>query len=113
MAYNPLNWQSGDIVTAEKLNQMKGGVLFITPTDIGDGALSLGYSYNDILAMVSNNVLPVLLGNLDEGDGYEFVRINSMGIDDGGLSYWVALGEYYIANTATDPLVYTPEPGPI
>lgn len=111
MAYTPLNWQSGDIVTAEKLNQMKGGVLFITPTDIGGGALSLGYSYNDIMAMLGDKVLPVLLTAFEEGDGYDFVSINSIGVDDSG--YWVALGEYYSANTATDPLVYTPEPGPI
>lgn len=107
MAYTPLNWQSGDIVTAEKLNQMKGGVLIITPTEEDGGVLSLGYSYNDIIAMVSNNVLPVLL---EEGDGNNFVVIDSMGIYEG--LYWVMLDMQFSANTATDPLVYTPEPGP-
>ena len=32
MAYNPTNWRNGDIITAEKLNKLEGGVSTLTPS---------------------------------------------------------------------------------
>ena len=32
MAYNPTNWRNGDIITAEKLNKLEGGVSALTPS---------------------------------------------------------------------------------
>lgn len=114
MAYTPLNWQSGDIVTAEKLNQMKGGVLFITPTYTPiDNYIhvSLGYSYRDIMSMIENNVMPIVL--YDGEDGISFMFFGGAFVS--GDTYVVQFSETYTAYTDTDSLAYDYEdygPGP-
>lgn len=105
MAYTPLNWQSGDIVTAEKLNQMKGGVLFITPTEIGVGTVSLGYSYNDIVAMIENNIFPML--SVEVNGVHSFERLSAYEEYEG--TYTVYMGEDFTAQSATDILTAVTE----
>lgn len=100
MAYTPLNWQSGDIVTAEKLNQMKGGVLIITPVEEG-GVISLGYSYNDIMAMLGDNIFPMLRGS--QGDAYSFDRMQGYEIYEGTYSVYFSNIDF-VAESATDIL---------
>ena len=57
MAYTPTEWQTGDVVTAEKLNKIEsgiegaGGVLIIEPTITHEGdatIFNLNASFNDI-----------------------------------------------------------------
>lgn len=53
MSYEPTNWQTGDIVTAEKLNNMESGIssagntLIIEPT-ITETEIQLNTSFNNI-----------------------------------------------------------------
>lgn len=51
MAYVPTNWQTGDVITAEKLNHAENaiGALYVTSTD-EDNVKTLSASYNDILS---------------------------------------------------------------
>lgn len=53
MSYEPTNWQTGDIVTAKKLNNMESGIssagntLIIEPT-ITETEIQLNTSFNNI-----------------------------------------------------------------
>ena len=59
MAYIPTNWQTWDIVTAEKLNKLENGimsgVLYIPVTyDYNTGITTLEASYDDITNAINN-----------------------------------------------------------
>ena len=63
MAYEKTTWQSGDVVTSEKLNNIENGIasldyVILEPTvDTETGYLHLGKSYNDFLAYYNSNKL--------------------------------------------------------
>lgn len=55
MAYVKTTWQTGDVITAEKLNHAEGGIeaaepVFITGT-VDDGTIVLSEKYEDIKAL--------------------------------------------------------------
>ena len=63
MSYTPTNWQTGDTVTAEKLNKMEGGielandafVIKLTPTN-QDFSGTIDKTYDEIVAAVNSGV---------------------------------------------------------
>ena len=64
MAYEKTTWQSGDIVTSEKLNNIENGVanannfvVLSLTIDESTGNIPLGKSYNDLMAYYNNNTL--------------------------------------------------------
>lgn len=63
MAYEKTTWQSGDVVTSAKLNNIENGiasldyVIFEPTVDTETGYLHLGKSYNDLLAYYNSNKL--------------------------------------------------------
>ena len=69
MAYDKNTWQSGDVVTSAKLNNIENGIAncngAIAMTE-NDGFYTLQASYNDLLAMLDNGVLPFVV---EEGSG--------------------------------------------
>ena len=53
MSYTPTNWQTGDVVTADKLNKIENGVangggVLILESNISENTIELNASYNDI-----------------------------------------------------------------
>jgi len=85
MAYEKTNWQTGDIVTAEKLNKLEngvasgggaGGFMLVSRTDSG-----INKSYNELLAAINNSIMPVLVINWeDDGEsGMELYELQSLG----------------------------------
>lgn len=66
MAYEPTNWKTGEVITAEKLNHMEDGiasggisVITITLTDAEGGTLNASSetSYADALSAMRNGVV--------------------------------------------------------
>lgn len=63
MSYTPTNWQTGDTVTAEKLNKMEAGielandafVITLTPTE-QDFSGTIDKTYDEIVASVNSGV---------------------------------------------------------
>lgn len=63
MSYTPTNWQTGDTVTAEKLNKMENGielandafVITLTPTE-QDFRGTIDKTYEEIVAAVNSGV---------------------------------------------------------
>ena len=78
MAYTPTEWQTGDIVTAEKLNKIEGGIeecssnipsvsglvegSMDTETDIA----TINKSFNDLVAITQAGVVPFLIVSTEQ-----------------------------------------------
>lgn len=63
MSYEPTNWKTGDVITAEKMNKLESGVANINgifPLDIQEinGNLTIN-SYNEIKNAIQNNLIPM------------------------------------------------------
>lgn len=108
MSYNKQTWQTGDIITADKLNHMEdgiasGGVFLVTATDSGEqNIFTIDKSYSEIIAALNNGQIPMLLSRNDiyplitasYSDEYViFGRINISAADITQISYGVLNGE--------------------
>ena len=76
MAYTPTNWQTGDTITAEKLNNMEGGITSVNGSipytiDEVEGTVTLGKTFNEIVAMIGNGVVPFLAVSGQDGETRE------------------------------------------
>lgn len=67
MAYNKTTWETGDVITAEKLNKAENGIAAASPfiinivVDEGTGAVSLDQKYSAILAaQLAGKYCPVI-----------------------------------------------------
>lgn len=68
MSYEKHTWETGETITAEKLNHIEdgvaeseGGVVLITGTSDGsEEGVVLNASYNDLLSFVNNGVIPII-----------------------------------------------------
>ena len=59
MSYTPTEWQTGDVVTAEKLNKLENGVMsgalyMLVTYDENTGISTLDASYDDIISAINN-----------------------------------------------------------
>lgn len=90
MSYTPINWQTGDTITAEKLNKMDNGwgyefgtQLFseTVTTSAGGGFVSGSFTYS---SKISNPVITVTFNGTD----YDCSRI-----DASGVYYYGGFGE--------------------
>lgn len=80
MSYSPTEWENGDVITAEKLNKLEGGVakggydaeiyLYHDNNSAHDFEVTVNYgSYAEISAMIADNIPPnILLRLWDELD---------------------------------------------
>lgn len=71
MAYDKNTWKSGDVVTSAKLNNIENGIANMNGTitmNIGD-TTTLSVSYNEVLAMLDNGIVPFVYMYMDEGHG--------------------------------------------
>lgn len=72
MAYTPTDWQTGDVVTADKLNKIEAGVAQgngIVPgtTDSGTDETIIDRSFDELTDMVANGTLPFLVLESNNG----------------------------------------------
>ena len=102
MAYNPTNWQTGDVVTSAKLNKIEdgiansGAVLCLRPT-YENRTLTLDKTYKEIFDAVSGGTFVfIVFPSID--DNYEVVEgicetryVESVGYSD---------DEYYVYSAA-------------
>ena len=70
MSYTPTNWQTGDIVTADKLNKLENGVasggMLITISQSG-GDTVLDKNYTEIKTAIESGIFPFALMEDEEG----------------------------------------------
>ena len=76
MAYTPTEWQTGDVVTAEKLNKLENGIMsgavYIPVTyDVENNTYSIPTSYNDVIGMIENG--QCVFSIIDRNDASEEV----------------------------------------
>lgn len=81
MAYTPTEWQTGDVVTAEKLNKIEGGIeecssntssvsgLVETSIDTQEDVMTINKSFNDLVAITQAGVLP-FFSMLEDSESY-------------------------------------------
>lgn len=94
MAYDKNTWKSGDVVTSAKLNNIENGIAAVsnaivaTETDTG---YTLSVSYNDVLDIISNGILPF---TVIEDEGAEEILVC--------IYYWAEEGSYDVSFSAID-----------
>lgn len=130
MSYIPTEWQTGDIVTAEKLNNMENGIsaasasgggLLVTMTWGGVSTATLDKNYSEIKTAMLNGINVVfadVVHHEDTGendavfyrlnelwdDGEEFEAVLSYAEDAGTVVLWT-----FSASSATGTLTYNAE----
>lgn len=72
MAYMPTNWQTGDVVTAEKLNKLENGVtrgngIVSSTINSETDETTINKSFDDLTEMVANGTLPFLILETNNG----------------------------------------------
>lgn len=94
MAYSKNTWQSGDVVTSAKLNNIENGIAncngAITATET-DARITLSASYNDVISMISTGIVPF---TVIEDEGAEEILICAY--------YWAEDGTYDVSFSAID-----------
>ena len=99
MSYIPTEWQTGDIVTAEKLNKLEegvaasggggGGGLLVTVSAVSEGVMELDKNYNEILTALYNGINPVIIA--DMGGQLKFPALTGIEEDESKPYYGVTL----------------------
>lgn len=124
MSYQPTEWKTGDIITAEKLNNIErgigesgGGEAFIinlTQDFSSLNGFSADKTYAEVVAAVDQGIIPVVKYSvLNDTTYYYYYTLSSMGHDDvegdicifsGHTSYRIVsgdeVGDLTIANIA-------------
>lgn len=96
MAYTPINWQTGDTITAEKMNKMDNGwSVETTSTTVFDGSVTTADSGEGIVASLT------LTGDLSRNLGsratitFNGTAYNVICFDDGGFAtYGGSYGDF-------------------
>lgn len=105
MAYNPTNWQAGDIVTAEKLNNIEQGIsglqydLIFSALEDGEG--------NDVYTVISGTYSNIV-EKLTHGDFVQVLMFNSVYDEEQGTYTQQATPHYnieYPCALESDPTV--------
>jgi len=139
MAYTPTEWQTGDTVTAEKLNNIENGIAEIESgiTDVimpsipsvavfyasiasaGDSLAELPFTPMDIISSVvidELNKVPILVVSAEDGSGTEIYMFNRFVFNpdasDGKFTIVCSewMGRTFIANSVAEPFRSTGQP---
>lgn len=76
MSYTPTNWKTGDVITADKLNNMESGIVgTIVPVtvnaemDVANGnaitVKDFDYAYSEVIGLIESGKRPVFFVNFD------------------------------------------------
>lgn len=84
MAYNPTNWQTGDIVTAEKLNNIERGI-----EDASAISLKVNITTEDRVSWFSDVTYNQVVTALNAGRRVFAIVADISGAEEGGHSYTV------------------------
>jgi hypothetical protein len=113
MAYTPTNWQTGDVVTAEKLNKLEGGVAALSNYDIvftkADGSFTAdGLSVEELYQKGLGNLNAALI---TDGESVRKPFAYSLYIEDGAKCVSFEFlkmggGETTISHISTDGTAY-------
>lgn len=67
MSYTPTNWATGDVITAEKLNNMESGIdnagMFVITVKVNNSDViqSVDKTFEDTLTAINNGLIPVAI----------------------------------------------------
>lgn len=114
MSYIPTEWQTGDIVTAEKLNKLEEGVAsgggggggLLEVVNPASGVYTLGgMSYNDVRALLLQGIIPIAHYTEDDHVFAEFsVFYNTK--EDGIYGVYFESTFFFESETADGALQY-------
>ncbi len=96
MAYDSIEWKSGDVITAEKLNQMESQItpLIGVLTDEGGGNFSSNFSYKDIHDAILDG-RNIVIYSIDEYGNYILYDIHSIYEDTEYANFLVSILNLY------------------
>lgn len=114
MAYTPTEWQSGDIVTSEKLNKIENGIagagggagggVLVATMDEATGALDK--TWQEIYDAMNSSVLCVSRSKTEnDAEGFTSIAFNiiqDVVLQEGSYSLHLSDGTPFIASTAND-----------
>lgn len=108
MSYTPTEWANGDIITAEKLNKIEGGIA-------GSNGLIVNMSYNDELHImtldktareiknaIENCANVIAIYDDSDSDSITYTQLMSCGIRDDGYGFQFWDFETFVAETLDD-----------
>lgn len=102
MAYSKNTWQSGDVVTSAKLNNIENGIANASGNiayTIEGSNVVLSASFDDVLEMVGNGVIPFIVTNFDAGS-YVIYHATHISGDEG--DYSVAFNDVYLSDASIE-----------
>ena len=99
MAYIPTEWETGDIITAEKLNKLENGVAAIAGVMVVNGeeegdTLTLASTYNEIAAALSAGIPVFISAPPAEAEGYMFLVFSNAVIGGDTTTYQVSAFDF-------------------
>ena len=71
MGYTKTTWETGDVITAEKLNKIENGIgdvcfkMVGVTMDSNSTITEVNFTYNDVASMFSNHITPCCFVNTD------------------------------------------------
>lgn len=88
MAYIPTEWETGDIITAAKLNKAEEGISFSTPVlvdlSLTDSGMSIAASYNDLMGYMGRLVYGVFNAQEDPSSAVlQYYMLLGLSVEDG------------------------------
>lgn len=112
MSYTPTEWATGDIVTAEKLNNMESGISaasasggsgLLEVVKIGPGTFTLGdVSYNDVRALLAKGIVPIAhYTNTEDESFHEFSLFYQIQYTE-GTGYGVDFNDFFFLSETAD-----------
>lgn len=104
MAYEKNTWQSGDVVTSAKLNNIENGIANCNgaiSVTVEGSTITLSASYNDILNMISAGVVPFII--FKNADGNNLFALNLYDSSEG--DYYTSFNNHDFTATSADELL--------
>ena len=110
MAYDKNTWKSGDVVTSAKLNNIENGIANKNGkiTVVMGDPITLSASYNEIMTMFDNGIMPFFYAHQDDGHGGTTTTVFNVTecstyIDGDNTVYSVTFGDNMMSAEASDP----------
>lgn len=109
MAYEKNDWQTGDVITAEKLNNIENGVEAASPCVVhleveGEGGEAVGHldkTAGELMNAVTSGIIPTIIVPYG-GDAYGVCTLQRADIEAGVYSFILSDDSVYYAENAED-----------
>ena len=104
MAYNPTVWETGDVITAAKLNKLENGVaaidgVMVVLAEEESDVVTLTATYAEIAAAMTANIPVFIKLQIDEDENMYFMAYNNGIVSGDTDSYNINAYDYSSGST--------------